>query len=303
MDSAKTDAGPGHLLGARGPLLALVQRHHRDARLRAAHAHRARPEGPATRRAGAVAAPQQEAQPVEVDARHRRGDLLAGPVPEGGGRARRARGGARSRSAASATDVRVRARQYTGKKNQLVVPGRRGRRRSATSTVMVEKSDQGLRCSPRPPGTSRPRSCPTEERGDFFPVSRTLLQARERPASECVLKPLAEGATLAPGDEVEVQLSLRASTRPSTCTCATRARPASSRRARCRASSGTWASAGTRRSRDSGTNFFFEQLPAGEYTFKYRLRANMAGTFRVGPGDGAVDVRAGVHRLLGGRMR
>ena len=35
--------------------------------------------------------------------------------------------------------------------------------------------------------------------------------------------------------------------------------------------------------RDSGTNFFFERLPAGEYTFKYRLRANMAGTFRVGP--------------------
>ncbi len=35
--------------------------------------------------------------------------------------------------------------------------------------------------------------------------------------------------------------------------------------------------------RDSGTNFFFEQLPVGEYTFKYRLRANMAGTFRVGP--------------------
>ncbi len=35
--------------------------------------------------------------------------------------------------------------------------------------------------------------------------------------------------------------------------------------------------------RDSGTNFFFEQLPAGEYTFKYRLRANMAGTFRVAP--------------------
>ena len=35
--------------------------------------------------------------------------------------------------------------------------------------------------------------------------------------------------------------------------------------------------------RDSGTNFFFEWLPAGEYTFKYRLRANLAGTFRVGP--------------------
>jgi uncharacterized protein YfaS (alpha-2-macroglobulin family) len=35
--------------------------------------------------------------------------------------------------------------------------------------------------------------------------------------------------------------------------------------------------------RDSGTNFFFEWLPAGEYTFRYRLRANMAGNFRVGP--------------------
>ena len=53
--------------------------------------------------------------------------------------------------------------------------------------------------------------------------------------------------------------------------------------------------------RDSGTNFFFEQLPGGEYTFKYRLRATMAGTFKVAPGDGAVDVRPGVQRLLGGR--
>ena len=35
--------------------------------------------------------------------------------------------------------------------------------------------------------------------------------------------------------------------------------------------------------RDSGANFFFEALPVGEYTFKYRLRANMAGRFRVGP--------------------
>jgi len=35
--------------------------------------------------------------------------------------------------------------------------------------------------------------------------------------------------------------------------------------------------------RDSGTNFFFEKLPVGEYTFKYRVRVSMAGTFRVGP--------------------
>jgi hypothetical protein len=35
--------------------------------------------------------------------------------------------------------------------------------------------------------------------------------------------------------------------------------------------------------RDSGANFFFDWLPAGEYVLKYRLRANMGGTFRVGP--------------------
>jgi uncharacterized protein YfaS (alpha-2-macroglobulin family) len=35
--------------------------------------------------------------------------------------------------------------------------------------------------------------------------------------------------------------------------------------------------------RDSGENFFFEQLPVGEYTFKYRQRATMSGAFQVGP--------------------
>ena len=35
--------------------------------------------------------------------------------------------------------------------------------------------------------------------------------------------------------------------------------------------------------RDSGTNFFFERLPVGEYTFKYRIRAAVAGKFKVAP--------------------
>jgi uncharacterized protein YfaS (alpha-2-macroglobulin family) len=35
--------------------------------------------------------------------------------------------------------------------------------------------------------------------------------------------------------------------------------------------------------RDSGSNFFFEWLPAGEYSFRYRLRANMSGSFKVAP--------------------
>ena len=54
--------------------------------------------------------------------------------------------------------------------------------------------------------------------------------------------------------------------------------------------------------RDSGTNFCFEWLPAGEYTFKYRLRANNSGTFRVGAatqwsmyGPNSAPIRPGVH--------
>lgn len=35
--------------------------------------------------------------------------------------------------------------------------------------------------------------------------------------------------------------------------------------------------------RDSGTNFFFDALPQGEYTFTYRIRAATAGTFKVAP--------------------
>jgi uncharacterized protein YfaS (alpha-2-macroglobulin family) len=35
--------------------------------------------------------------------------------------------------------------------------------------------------------------------------------------------------------------------------------------------------------RDSGTNFFFERLPQGEYTFKYRIRAATTGVFKIAP--------------------
>jgi uncharacterized protein YfaS (alpha-2-macroglobulin family) len=35
--------------------------------------------------------------------------------------------------------------------------------------------------------------------------------------------------------------------------------------------------------RDSGTSFFFDRLPVGEFTLTYRLRATVAGSFRVAP--------------------
>ncbi len=85
-------AGRGDLLAARGALLALVQRHHRDPRLRPAHPRRAAAGRPAPARPGAVALPQQEAQPLEVDPRHGRGALRPGPLPGEGRPARRPRG-------------------------------------------------------------------------------------------------------------------------------------------------------------------------------------------------------------------
>jgi uncharacterized protein YfaS (alpha-2-macroglobulin family) len=94
---------------------------------------------------------------------------------------------------------------------------------------------------------------------------------------------LAEGAALSVGDEVEVQLSVRAKHA---------AEYVHLRDPRAAGLEPGIATSGYRwdvgigwyeEIRDSGTNFFFEWLPAGEYTLKYRIRANMAGTFRVGP--------------------
>ena len=98
-----------------------------------------------------------------------------------------------------------------------------------------------------------------------------------------MLQPLEDGVAVVPGDELEVQLSLRArhaaeyvhlrdprgaGFEPSSVTS----------RFRWETGLGYYEEV-----RDSGTNFFFEWLPAGEYTFKYRVRANMAGVFKVAP--------------------
>ncbi len=103
------DARRRHLLAARGPFLAVVQRPHRDPRLGAAHADGGGAHRSAPRWARAVALPQQEAQPLEIDARHRRGALFAGGLLEGHRDARRARRG-EGRGGQPDDDVRLRAR-------------------------------------------------------------------------------------------------------------------------------------------------------------------------------------------------
>jgi uncharacterized protein YfaS (alpha-2-macroglobulin family) len=170
--------------------------------------------------------------------------------------------------------------RYTGKKNQVVVPGGKLDPKTA-STIVVAKEGKGLAFASATWHFSTDK-LPEEDRGDFFSVSRKYFK-REAAAAGFVLRPLAEGVAIAPGDEVEVQISLSSKHE------AEYVHLRDPRAAGCEPQSAVsryrwdlgigW----YEEIRDSGTNFFFERLPAGQYTFKYRLRANMAGVFRVGP--------------------
>jgi uncharacterized protein YfaS (alpha-2-macroglobulin family) len=170
--------------------------------------------------------------------------------------------------------------KYTGKKNQVVIPGPEVDP-VKSSTVVVQKTSPGFAFASATWHFSTEK-LPAEERGDFFQVSRRYF-LRVREGREAVLRPLAEGAKLSPGDEVEVQLSLR--TKHAAEYVHLRDPRAAGLEPEGAVSRHKWdlGIVWYEETRDSGTNFFFEWLPAGEYAFKYRLRANMAGTFRVGP--------------------
>jgi uncharacterized protein YfaS (alpha-2-macroglobulin family) len=169
---------------------------------------------------------------------------------------------------------------YTGRKNQVVIPAA-GIDPSTTSTVIVEKTSKGFAFASATWQFSTER-LPTEDRGDFFTVSRRYFKREGTPAG-FVLKPLSEGAPLAVGDQVEVQVSL--SSKHEAEYVHLRDPRAAGLEPENAVSRFKWdlGIGWYEETRDSGSNFFFERLPAGEYTFKYRLRANLAGTFKVAP--------------------
>lgn len=169
--------------------------------------------------------------------------------------------------------------RYTGKKNQVVLPGPEVGPKAAV--VTVEKTTKGLQFASATWHFSTER-LPEAERGDFFSVSRRYFK-RERQGKEAVFRPLAEGARLEAGDEVEVQLSLRS--KHAAEYVHLRDPRAAGLEPENAVSRHKWdmGISWYEETRDSGTNFFFDWLPAGEYTFKYRLRVASAGTFRVGP--------------------
>lgn len=172
--------------------------------------------------------------------------------------------------------------RYTGKKNQLVIPGPKVDPKT-TSKITVSKESKGFAFASATWHFATDK-LPEEERGDFFNVSRKYFR-REHVGSEWRLTPLAEGAKIAVGDELEVQLSLRAKHE---------AEYVHLRDPRGAGFEPETVDSGWKwdlgiswyeETRDSGSNFFFARLPVGEYTFHYRVRANMAGTFRVGPAE------------------
>ncbi|NLV31802.1 MAG: hypothetical protein GXY47_11695 [Acidobacteria bacterium] len=170
--------------------------------------------------------------------------------------------------------------RYTGKKNQVVVPGEEIDP-AATSRVTVEKSGKGYLLASATWHFSTER-LPEEERGDALRLTRTYFK-RVNTGTSFELRPLGDGAALSPGDEVEVHLSL------------TSRHPMEYVHLRDPRGAGFEPSGNLSRHkwdlgiawyeeiRDSGTNFFFERVPQGEYAFSYRIRAATAGTFKVAP--------------------
>ena len=170
--------------------------------------------------------------------------------------------------------------EYTGARNRVIVTGT-DIDPATMSTIVVEKPTKGFAFASATWHFSTER-LPEEARGDLFAVERTYYR-RLNDGSGWVLRPLADGEPIQPGDQIEVQLSIRAKHE--------------AEYVHLRDPRGAGFEPETLHSRykwdlgiswyeeirDSGTNFFFEWLPAGEYTFKYRLRANMAGSFRVAP--------------------
>ncbi|MBW8876364.1 MAG: hypothetical protein JF614_15460 [Acidobacteria bacterium] len=183
------------------------------------------------------------------------------------------------RTAGQATTFTFEPDRYTGKENRVVIPG--DRIDPAHAAVEVEKATPGFLFASATWHFSTEEP-PAQGSGDLFHVSRRYF-LRVSQGQEKVLKPLEEGAVLKPGDEVEVQLTV-SSRAPAEYVHLRDPRAAGLEPVAAR--SGWRWNQGLlwyEETRDSATNFFFEALPAGEYTLKYRLRANLAGEFRVGP--------------------
>lgn len=178
------------------------------------------------------------------------------------------------------TDFVFEPDEFSGKKNQIVVKGPDIKPKQ-DSTITIENKTKGFQLASATWHFSTEKM-PAEAHGDFLKVTRTYYK-REKTGRETTLTPLAEGTPVNVGDELEVHLSLRSKHALEYVHLrdprGAGFEPVSLRSQHKYDLGVRW----FEEVRDSATNFFFEALPKGEYTFKYRLRAATAGTFKVGP--------------------
>ncbi len=170
--------------------------------------------------------------------------------------------------------------EYTGGRNRIVLRG--GQIEPSTmSTIVVEKESPGFLFASATWHFSTERM-PEVGSDDLFAVRRQLFR-RQMEAGEWVLRPLGADERLEIGDQIEVHLVIRA--RHAAEYVHLRDPRAAGFEPETLTSGYRWdlGLGWFEEVRDSGTNFFFEWLPVGEYTLKYRLRAATSGVFRAAP--------------------
>ncbi|MEM8961507.1 MAG: alpha-2-macroglobulin family protein [Acidobacteriota bacterium] len=150
------------------------------------------------------------------------------------------------------------------------------------ATITVEKATSGLVFATATWHFSTEQLPASASASDLFTVERRYYR-RLLDGDAYVLEPLETGTALTPGDQLEVEITLRAG-HAADFVALRDPRPAGFEPETLR-SGYRWAGGvGVYEEiRDSGANYFFEQLPAGEYVFRHRLRASHGGTFRAGP--------------------
>jgi uncharacterized protein YfaS (alpha-2-macroglobulin family) len=123
---------------------------------------------------------------------------------------------------------------------------------------------------------------PLEASGDVLAVQRRYFGVKTKGRDQ-VLEPIADKSKIAIGDEIEVELTIQAKT-PMEYVHLRDPRGAGFEPEE-RLSGYQWEQqlGYYEEIRDSATNFFFDWLPQGTYTFRYRIRAANEGIFRVGP--------------------
>lgn len=171
--------------------------------------------------------------------------------------------------------------KYTGKNNQIVIPGEKISP-SSTGRIQIEKRTPGSLFASATWHFSTLK-IPRESRGDFIQIERRYFK-RDVMKNEMTLVPLKDHKELLKiGDEVEVHISIK--TKHAMEYVHLRdPRPAGFEPSSL-VSSHKW-DLGIywyEEVRDTGMNFFFERLPQGQYTFKYRMRVAHAGKFNAAP--------------------